>query len=252
MSQLFTGTANKCAFRSDDTNGTRLYLRVDDSQATNIRLRGYESISDQSALDGDTNTNPFPTNVKQSGGMYAIRLNRPWWLYSDSRAFYFISLNTAGSSSCSIFFGDIVHYAVTDQYGCGLIAATAGAPNESSLLNLNSGTGSRLARNYSGSSLSINGNRYSNSKSSSLGTGGMAYPSIISGQFHAWPVEIWDTTVAARGLMPGLWNPIHAGDIANGTIIDGVPALSGRTLVVQLLASLSGYACAFDITGPWR
>jgi hypothetical protein len=51
--------------------------------------------------------------------------------------------------------------------------------------------------------------------------------------------------------MPGLWNPIHNGDIPHNTLIENIPQLSGRTIQVVNCGSAS-YKAGFDLAGPWR
>ena len=73
--------------------------------------------------------------------------------------------------------------------------------------------------------------------------------------FHAWPVEIWEGSTLARGLLAGIWNPIHiypsAGGPPDGLIVTDVPTLPDRRLMVQELYNAAATA-AFDLTGPWR
>jgi len=249
--KAFSGT-NKAAYRSLDVASTQLYLRVDDTGTTNARVRGYETMSDV-----DTGTGPFPTDAQQSGGSYlykssvASSATRSWALYSDGRIVYFFCDADANARyTGGVVFGDIDSYVSGDAYHCVLIGA-ASNNNPCYLYALNSQNYSYLARSYTQVGGSINSARYSHGKSSGLGAGGQLYPSGADNNIHLWPVECWDGSTLARGMMPGVWNPIHNATIQHGLIIEDIPSFPGRTLLIQVTGSAS-YQCAMDITGPWR
>lgn len=251
FSKAFSGT-NKAAYRSDDITGTRLYCRIDDTGTTNARIRGYETMSE----DVDTGTGPFPTDAQISGGGYvykssaATSATRAWTLYSDGRMIYFFC--DSGDNAAwpgGIVFGDIDSYVASDAFGCLLIASVSSAGIHQLYL-LNSAT-FYLARSYTQLGSSIASACYSHGKSSSLGGSGQSYPAPADNSLHLWPVECWDSTTSARGMMPGLWNPIHAGSTPHGLVVDDIPNLPGRSLKVQTV-SYTSYECAIDLTGSWR
>lgn len=105
--QPFTGT-NKGAFlQPAGSNG--FYLRVDDSNAQNAQVRGYESMSDV-----DTGSNLFPTNaqIAVGSGPYLYKSTaanstaRAWKAWSDKRSLILV-INTDGSNLWTPFqFGD--------------------------------------------------------------------------------------------------------------------------------------------------
>lgn len=117
--KVFSGT-NKAVYRA--LAGNRLYLRVDDSNATYARTVAYESMSDV-----DTGTNPFPTGAQLSGGHYYVKSSdsgaRNWRLFSDDRLFYVLSRIYAtgwdhyGYGTATLAFGDFFSYADIDPYG---------------------------------------------------------------------------------------------------------------------------------------
>lgn len=248
FSLAFSGT-NKAAYRSDDLVGTRLFLRIDDGYTTYSRIRGFESMSDV-----DTGTGLFPTDAQISGGGYiykATGTNREWKLISDGRMIYFFCDSTNSNSWQGGFvFGDILSYASPDAYGCVLISA-AGGSSSLDLYMMNTVNSSYLARSYTQTGGSITSARYSHGRGSHLGSGTQTYPAPVDNSLHLWPVEVWEGTALARGMMPGLWNPIHANNTPHGLVVDDIPNLPGRTLIVQTTASMS-YECALDLTGPWR
>lgn len=254
FSKAFSGT-NKAAYRSDDVTGNRHYLRVDDSIGANARLRGFETMSDV-----DTGTGPFPTDAQISGGLYLGKSSsatvRAWFLISDGLMVYFMADYTGSWSNGGggLIFGDPVTYKTPDAYATVIIAGTSsGAQTECQRLFNN--LGSYVARAVSQLGTSQPQYRCSHrATDTSLGSGAnlQAYPSPADNAVHLWPVESWDGTVfAARGIMPGLWNPLHNGNPPHLTVIEDIPQLPGRTLLTLHGWNSSNKAC-FDLTGPWR
>ncbi len=247
FSKAFSGT-NLAAYRSDDVAGTRLYLRVDDTTTTYARIRGYETMSDV-----NTGTGPFPTVAQNSTGGYAVKAdgtNRPWTLFCDTQMIYvFCDYGNNATWVGGFCFGDIDSYVASDAFRCLLIHDSSTSTGFY-LYALSANSYSYLARSYTQRGGSIASARYSHGKTAGLGTGGELYPCVADDSLHLWPVECWDSTSNARGMMPGLWNPIHA-DTPHGLIVDNVQNLPGRTLIVQTTNSVT-YKCVIDITGPWR
>jgi len=247
FSKAFSGT-NKAAYRADDVQSTRLYLRVDDTGTTNARVRGYEAMSDV-----DTGTGPFPTDAQQSGGSYLYKSGasssdvRKWMLYSDGRIVYFFCDADANARyNGGVVFGDIASYAPGDAYHYVLIGADNNNP--CSLHALNYQYYSYLARRFDGIGTSIASARYSHGKTGGyLGVNGETFPAPADAGFHLWPIEVWDSTENSRGLLPGCWNPVH-GAVGVG-VNYGVLEVNGRTMVPQVT---NNYRCVMDITGPWR
>lgn len=247
--KAYSGT-NKAAYSRTALGATAMLLRIDDSPAQFPTLIMYETMSDV-----DTGSGPAPT----SGSLYAAKSNtanataRPWRLFADDGAVYFFATaDGTTTGQASFFFGDIVSYLTGDAYCCGLIAHNSGATNSSQFYTLNGATASYLARAYTQLGAAIGSRRYTHGINTSLGAGVQPYPNPVDNAFHGWPVEAWESNTQARGLMPGLWSPVHAPtNLADATTIDNIPQLPGRTLFVQQVLS-TGYRAAFDITGPWR
>jgi hypothetical protein len=246
--KAFSGT-NLAAYRSLNVEGTRLYCRIDDTAANFARICGYETMSDV-----NTGTGLFPTDAQISGGGYIYKANstnRSWKLMSDGRLIYFFC-DSIGSNNWTggFVFGDIDSYRAADAYGAILISTT-GAASSLDLYRLASVTGSYIARTHTQLGTSVTSARYSHGKSStSLGVGGQSYPAPVDNRTHLWPIECWEGTTLARGLMPGLWCPTHT-DVPNNLAIENIPQLPGRTLLVQMTGT-TAYRCVIDLTGPWR
>ena len=245
FSKEFSAT-NKAAYRSDDVTGTRLYLRVDDTDTRYPTLIMYESMSDV-----DTGTGPAPTTASLwFGKSNAVSsAARKWILIADGRLFYLLCDSDVNNNwYAGMSFGDINSYKSGDTY-CGLLKAHTSAMHHYQYAAI--GNWGFLARNYTSTGSAVSSTAYSHGKNTSLGVNSQSYPAPADTSFHAWPVEVWEATnTIARGLMPGLWNPIHAITLSqHGLLVDNIPQLPGRTLMI--LYHYQG-GMAFDIAGPWR
>jgi len=245
FSKAFSGT-NKAAYRADDITGTRLYLRVDDSNATYAIVRGYEVMTDV-----DTGTGLFPTAAQAAVGAYVYKATTtavPWVLVADGRMGYFFC-DTAknGTWYGGLAFGDLESYCSPDAYGCLLIAATTSS-GAFQLYQLNNSAGSWLARAASQTGGSLTSSRYSHQKCTQLGGGGESFPALTDNGLHFWPVEAWNTNVSSRGLLPGLFCPVHAGgSVPHGFTFERL----GRTYQAVNVGA-SNYQAILDVSGPWR
>ena len=83
------GTGNYAAYKSTDPATLGHYLRVDDNNATNARVRGFETMTTV-----DNGTGLYPTDAQISGGGYWLKSNtadstsRNWAVIGDGRIFY--------------------------------------------------------------------------------------------------------------------------------------------------------------------
>lgn len=247
--KAFSGT-NKAAYLRTELGATAMLLRVDDSPAQYPTLIMYETMS---GIDVGTGAAPTSASFFTAKSGWAGAATRPWRLFADTRALYlFVDATGFAAWHCGFFFGDFISYKSGDAYGCALIAHSTASAYYFYLYELNASTAALASRGYAQTGAAQAINRYSHGKTtaSQLGAGGSAYINPVNKFFHGWPVEIWDGTSRQRGLMPGLWNPIHDTSLPHGEIITDIPQLSGRTLIAQMLAT--SYRCAIDITGPWR
>jgi hypothetical protein len=245
--KAFSAT-NKAAYSRNAVGASAMLLRVDDTPAQYPTLIMYE------AMTGiDAGAGPAPT----SGSFYTAKSNissaenRPWALIADGQAVYLFIDALIGSWRSGFFFGDFNSYKSGDAYGCALIAHAIASTNYFYLYELSGSTAALAARGYAQTGVALAINRYSHGKTGAqLGVNGSEYKNLVDNAFHAWPVEVWEGTSRARGLMPGLWNPIHDSSLPHNEIITDIPQLPGRTLIAQMLAT--NYRCALDLTGPWR
>ncbi len=246
FSKAFSGT-NKAAYRSDDVTGTRLYLRIDDTGTTTARCCGYESMDDVDTVTPGYGL--FPTAAQLSGGGYILKSSATvaWNLFADSRGFY-LAINDQTWQSIT-HFGDFVSYvSAGDAFGCGLCTHTSTSITTQQLNQFGAAAG-WIARTYTQLGTSVVRNHYSHKISGFVGASGQASLAPVDNGVHFWPIEVWEGTTLARGMMPGMWNPIHNNNLTHGATIDSISALPGRELFIQ---SIRSGQMAIDITGPWR
>ena len=240
--KAFTGT-NIAAYRAP--NGNRFYLGVDDTGTLNARLRGFESMT-AAGVAVASGTNPFPTDAQLSGGDYVYKGSdtttaRNWWFSSDGNVFH-LSINA--SSYYGLFsFGDFYSNKSTDPYN-SLIMGEASASSYANGVNANTAAasaaiaGSFATRSYTGLGGSqpiakaIDG---SFGSSGVIGSNGATYPSTIEGGLLISRIRIGEAIVngSFRGVLPGLWAPMHSRPLGDGDTFTGTGDLAGRTFVCR-------------------
>ena len=265
----YTGT-NKTAFRQKTTGMNGFYLRVDDSNAQNSQVRGYETMSDV-----DTGTGAFPTNaqVTVGSGLYfyksnaASTANRPWYLYSgNGKLFVLVSCNTGttfpgsiSSAGSGIIFGDLVTGGGSDNYATIIVAdlSTNIGSNSFRLGNVAATTGALsghyFARTYAGTGTAVTGSKYASNHGelgfTALGTGGNTYPHPIYGGLLLGKMHAAETGAGGRGVIPGLWTTGHVGSsFTHGDTFSGATGstVSGKTFEWVYVSSSSTWGCVFE------
>lgn len=236
---------NGAAYRSFDIAGTRLYLQVTDTGTVSATMQMYED--DMVGLS----TGTLSSTVYFTKSTSANTTAREWFLFSDSRAFYIISSpGNAGDHNNAFAFGDLINYKDVDPYSCFMIGQNSGS-YVPALQDLNNASNAVIARSYSGGSGAVGLVRYSHGRTTRMGYNAMANPNPVDGRNLFWPVEGWEGTSYARGMMPGLWNPIHATNIADKSIITNIPELDGGDILVLFCYATYGQV-GLNISGPWR
>lgn len=247
----YSGTS-KAAYARTDVLATAMLLRVDDSPTTYANIKAYETMSDV-----DTGTNAYPSiAIYQCKSSAAGSTARDWVAVCDPQMLYFFARTGSNQWWDPLIFGDIGSYNPGDAHHCLLYANQQSGYGYDLFYKINDTVTSRwIARAYTqigtnvGCTLRTHGSYLSNE---ALGAIGNPYPNEVDNRFHAWPIEVWEGSTRARGLMPGMYNPIHAATaLTQGMVIDLVPQLNGHRLFVQMLCN-STSCCAIDITGPWR
>lgn len=258
-------TTNKGAYKSTAAGATGLFLRVDDTTTTYAAVRGYEILTDI-----DSGSGLFPSEAQVAAGAFCWRKSgtadataRPWLLVADEKRFYFFARwHATYAQYGGNFFGDIVSYKAGDGYSAAIIgdyssAASSYPGHYNDFSGLSSSltstqNGKYLARSYNqvGSALKF-GFLGENLVSTSLGAGGMAYPSPVDNGLYVSAVALNHDGII-RGAMPGLYQPLHFRPLAHGDKVSDVIGLAGRTLLAVLIPTASTDAMAMiDISGGW-
>ena len=280
--KAFSGT-NRAAYRN---NGTGAYLRVFDGNATHALVRGFMSMTDV-----DTGTEAFPNVVQSPNGLVWKKSNeassatRPWRLAADDKLFHFVSLWRAGSAHRGggwYVFGDLVSYVAGDAYHAVIQGAMSDHTEYHSTgygaADLRATQpGKYIAADMTSVSKSI---PYSNSWMvfiEGMGTNeqrivsrqGPSYPGAVDGGLHViGPIPAFDKHGATgddtghrlRGIMPGLYQPLHNGEfLPVGQFTQSVVSsgLGGRAVLIAPVGApldtlTHGGVVALDVTGPWR
>lgn len=265
----FTAT-NKRVYRSPNTSGTRMYLRIDESAANRYaRARSYETMSDV-----DTGTGPCPTDVQVSGGAYVTKTDatsgsasRPWAVIGDDRGFYFIGFyHGSFAGSChGAYFGDVAPvFGGVDPWAFLVAAHSAdygSAPPGQIGINYMSGAApawvQRGATGLAGALQTARTGVSPRDAATGLDSGGasnnLSYPTP-EGEMLASPVYAVDLAppYQNRGEYPGfqwLMQGPTAPYLAAWDFVDGADDLAGRKL-----RAFPGSAGRWlvDVTGPWR
>ena len=261
----FSGT-NLAAYRMG-TGGTarRMYLRVDDTNATLARLRGFDSMTDV-----NTGTEPFPTVAQSANGHTIYKSNtaaatRAWVIVATPTCFYLCIVanqtTIIQSTSTNMFFfgqyptehpSSFVHNVAivgsqetnVDVNGCFM---TINGP-----LGFSPLAGNHVCRgviNLSGAVQVGKGIDWSAMGYSGTGVAGVAHgvtwPSSLTGAVYGSRMRLiaTDSGVTILGRLPGLWVPFYPSGNPVGNPMDtinGSGSLAGRTLLVLAPASAPG------------
>lgn len=273
----FTGT-NKGVFRA--AAGNRMRLRVDDTGSIEARIVGYESMSDV-----DTGTGPFPTAAQISGGLFvrksntADATNRPWLIIANDRIFYMlidsgtsgtdwsVAPVAAGLSGC-FGFGEFLSYkSTTDLYNTIIFGAVVTSTSVSRFAEhapqntFSAVTGHYMPRNAAAVSGAITCSK-SMALGQSIGAGAMGasanwgpYPDPVTGGLLISPMLVCEAATSGwsvRGLLPGLWAPMHTNPGAHADTFSGSGVTAGKTFLLANVASTSTLGrCALETSNTW-
>lgn len=270
--KVFSGT-NLAVYRSVDVTGTRMYLRVDDSEGANARVVGYEHM--RSLTDGD---GPFPTAVQVAGGGYwpkastATASARAWTVVGDSKAFT-IHMHTAGASGesgCVWSFGDFKADKSGDTYACMLQCASADVAASTQFqtsaveyASPSSGVNTFLPRSFTGVGSAINAGHGCESHVEVGSVAGTAnnpkvpqYPNPANNSLCLTRKLIFERNVSKRGIQRGVRIPVHMCYMAFAWQDKLVDPETGDVLMAIKCGSPAGTSAQgvifLAITGDWE
>lgn len=249
-SKAFTGT-NLAAYRQASSGA---FLRIDDAAATVARCVGYDTMSDV-----NTGTNDFPSSVQKPGGMYVYKSNsgdateRPWVLAASERTIYlYIGHADTVLAGASVAyrhlyaFGDITSYKAGDAYNRFIMANETSAVGSGHSAAVSSGLavtpGHYMQRSHTqlGSSITVGKHMdgFMMTTSSSIAIGNqlsvpIPFPDPVTGGMLLSPISIHETAAGVRrGVLPGLWAPLHIMPGACGDTFTGTGTLAGKTFML--------------------
>lgn len=252
----FSGTNLACYRPPVGTNRFRLY--VDDTSTSTARLVAYEEMTSISA-----GTGPFPTTAQQSGGLYAPKsAAAPWKFFSNGKIFYLFVL-TGGYWYAHIF-GDFLSDKAGDAFNTVHIgqASNTSYPSKIGELTTNQAavlTGHFIARPYTQVGSSVASGKWADpvrsNNAATMGTGGTAYPAPINGALNMSPVWLGEgaagTTSGPRGLLPGIWSPLHNYPLTPGDTFAGAGDLFGRTFEAVAINTDTMAQCFMETSDTW-
>lgn len=279
-SKVFAATGI-AVYQSTDPQSSKMLLRVDDTNALFVRVRGFESMTDANAGLG-----AFPSNAQINGGGFwpkSINENSVpvgWSVACDTRLFY-ISTQPGISSGADRqignirVFGDLVPFRASgDPYACLLNCSTRSA-SYYMLDGCASFTNSGLMttpRSYTGLGsseaqvMTVWGQSWDNSLVSGITEVHGAFPNPIDGGLYLSKRFIALTRYAPpRAELPGSYHMMQSrgfGSFRSGDMIPGAGALTGRKLMAvtggnntnfDYVSTPDNTSITFiDVTGPWR
>jgi hypothetical protein len=255
--KTYSGT-NKAVYRSTDLTSTGLYLRIDDSTTTYATATMYETMTDV-----DTGTGASTIRYwKKSNAADANA--RKWRFMGDSKLMYLANfwhssnLTQSGMNT----FGDIESYKAGDAYHClvgGDTTTELAYPGYCNYFSLQTGNDNNtlFARSYTQIGASVTAGRLGLRNQDSIGYGGFNFPNAAdNGLIFHYPLIVTEpSSNVARGTMPGLIQPIQNKPLADGFVVENIPQMVGKRVLLVSLSVASGSSeckAAFDITGPWR
>lgn len=265
--------SNIAVYRSPYVASTRAFLRVDDSNALNARVIGYESMT--SANDG---LGPFPTNSQVAGGGYWPKANaanttaRAWSISGDSKSFV-LRMHTAttsiGVSGCIWGFGDIESLKAGDANAAALFCATSALNAQATAVGAaieTMGTahaeGPYIMRSFTGvgGAVRLTHGTEAFNLSGVAGTGGSAavpsYPNPADNSLIFTRKVLSEPGVCLRGRLRGVHFPAQACYQVFHEASPPIDSPNGRKLLAMPCGAPAGTTSAgvlfVDITGPWE
>ncbi|MCA3226561.1 MAG: hypothetical protein ING52_13835 [Burkholderiales bacterium] len=252
-SKVFS-SANIAVYRAPDIAGTRMFLRVDDTDSTRARARGFETMSDV-----NTGTGPFPTDAQFSGGLVWRRSTtadttaRPWTLVGDGAGFYYICRASTTSNVVEWTFGDIAPFAGADAFRCAI------------------GGGESLTSDFSAAGLISRGGTigcFLARASSQLGSSSrlatfsadyqsLEYPHLPNNGLMLRESVCMESGSRARGTIRGFRRHMHdasvnGGIFSLGQVLSATDGYNGLGLCLDGSSSTTlAFAGVVDLVGPW-
>lgn len=220
--------------------------------ATAARFYGYESITSEGVVTGR-----FPTDAQLSGGLYSLLSStadstaRPWLIVATEKYFYLwvghavtTTVGLATTGVCPIIFaGDIISRVPGDAYHFAVIGGTTATTGQIGTLSssLSTSSGHYIARPYTQIGTAEQFGKAMLYLFAQQGIGvaasGTTYPDPVAGGMMLSPIYVGVVSLW-RGVMPGLWGPMHSLPGSPGDTFTGTGELAGKTFI--LLDAIAG------------
>lgn len=239
----FADDTNRAAYRQPVGSNLH-YFHVDDNDSAGYfaNVLGYEDMTSSFAGTGQ-----FPTPGQAPNRLFIIKspngqTGQGWTLVCNGPTFYLaIYAQTQRSGgACFIGFGAGNSFKQGDAfctftmcYGNSQAYSTTHMTLQSSL-GENGGLGAHIARTYTqlGGSVSMNKTSdYAKGGAGLFGTIGTTFPSPIDGGLYYAPVWMGEETPvkALRGIIPGIWNPLHISPLSDAATFEGTGITAGKS-----------------------
>lgn len=243
----YTGT-NKRVYRPPSGHQHRLRI-ADDGTGSAQYARAYWA---ESFSDVDTGTNLAPTAAQLSGGIYiyksdaASSATRAWVIqYSETYLHLLIDARNQSTNFHSTWMGDLAtSYRPSEGYGTYIVgnstAALSANVNQPGLhvrdFTASASAGHYLLRPYTQVAGAVNVNKRTNGDITLTvigggGGSGYTYPAPMDSGIHIAPI-VWNESVGARGVMGGIWAPLHNRPAAHLDTFSGAGVLAGKTFMI--------------------
>ena len=258
--KVFTGT-NLSTYRAPA--GNRFYLALDDTAATRARVRAFESVDAAGVAVTAASLGPIPSDTQSAGGGYIYKSGdtstaRSWLFVGTSTGFH-LAWNTSATNYNGLFFGDFVSFKPGDAYNVALFcdnsSSATGTQYPTCVTSVATAdkTGHYVARNHLGiggsAGLNIGVNTVLAGGGTGLGKGGVDYPSPLEGAMLLCPVYLIEPNVGARGIVPGIWSPLHGRPLPSESQFTGAGAFSAKSFEIRWQ---EGSCCAaYETSDTW-
>lgn len=225
--------------------GNQFCLGVDDTNTSTVtRLRGYASAT-AAGVAAASGTDPMPTDVQLSGGLYCGKAAVSYWVLVSNRKMIYYFLKTTTTNTYGQFaHGDFTSYVNADAYNtilCGQsnVGTTSGLyPFAGAVVTAQNAALSGknyTQRGYNQVAVSTSSNlgldTFRNNAAAISGDTGSAItiPSPTEGGINLSPFWITEGISGIRGHMPGIW-AIHGNQpFTENSAVYGTGNFAGKT-----------------------
>ena len=276
---LVSGYGSKAAAGWSQTvlaTGVKVYTNAGSGKSIKVTHNSasqYARVIGSEAADGVSGLF-FPTEAQQSGGLYwwlsstADSTARPWLMVATDKFFHLWIGNSVPTSTGLVTSANMNMYAAgditpakgDDAFHFLLVGAAAAAANSSAYGGLavtitGTTTGHFMARSYSQAGGAVAVGKVADyagmNGGTAIGTSGITYPDPVGGGMLLAPVRVVESS-CIRGVVPGLWCPLHSLPGNPGDTFSGTGALSGKTFIL-LDGQTGGSRCrvALETSNTW-